>query len=69
MQGAGLTKVTIMPGTAHFVIETFGEVIPPVTFYVQYPYEVPDVYGCSSGGPCRTLYPPVMNTFTFTVDQ
>jgi len=51
------------------VIETFGEVTPPVTFYVQFPYEAPDAYGCSSGGPCRTLYPPVMNTFTFTVDQ
>jgi hypothetical protein len=56
------------PGKGRFTIETFGNVTPPVTFYIQFPYEQPDANGCSTGGPCRTLYPPVMNTFIFTVN-
>jgi hypothetical protein len=67
MQGAGLTRVIVMPGGGRFTIETFGDITPPVTFYIQVPYEKPDPFGCSTGGGCRTLYPPVWASFVFTV--
>ena len=68
LQGGGLTRVFVFPpGKARVTIETFGEVTPPVTFYIQFPYEQPDIANCPEGR-CRSVYPPVQNTFVLTVN-
>ncbi|HSR10451.1 MAG TPA: type VI secretion system tube protein Hcp, partial [Thermodesulfobacteriota bacterium] len=69
MQGGGLTRVLILPpGKGHVTIETLGDVTPPVTFYIQFPYEQPDIGGCGDKGRCRSVYPPAQNTFILTVN-
>jgi hypothetical protein len=64
----GLTAVMIqVPGGGNLVLETLGDVTPPVTFYLQFPYSPCDVQGCENGTNCRTKYPPQYITWVFTV--
>jgi hypothetical protein len=68
--GMGLTGVTVqVPGGGNTVIETLGDLTPPVTFYFQFPYSPVDVQGCetNTGNGCRTKWPPQYITWVFTV--
>jgi hypothetical protein len=66
--GMGLMGITVqVPGGGQTVIETLGDITPPVTFFLQFPYLPVDVQGCETGTNCRTLWPPVYVSWVFTV--
>jgi hypothetical protein len=66
--GSGLSGVLVqVPGGGNAIIETLGDLTPPVTFYLQFPYSPCDVQGCEDGTNCRTKFPPQYITWVFTV--
>ena len=57
-------------GTSVIRLETFGDITPPVTFFVRLPYRPADPIQCSPatpGGLCRPGMNTYYSTFKFTV--